>query len=40
VVDSFRGWVSRTGWAVRSKGSIYGVEVALDSNWKGWFCSA
>ncbi len=30
MVDSFRGWVSRTGWAVRSKGSIYGVEVALE----------
>ncbi len=29
-MDSFRGWVSRTVWAVRSKRSIYGVEVALE----------
>ena len=30
VMDSFRGGVSRAGWAVRSKRSIYGVEVALE----------
>ena len=30
VMDSFGSGVSRTGWAVRSKGSIYGVEVALE----------
>ncbi len=30
VMDSFSGGDSRTGWAVRSKISIYGVEVALE----------
>ncbi len=30
VMDSFGVGVSRTGWAVRSKRSIYGVEVALE----------
>ncbi len=31
VMDSFRSGVSRTGWAVRSKRCIYGVEVAYES---------
>ena len=42
-MDSFRGGVSRTGWADRSKRSIYEVEVALEFGTligKGWFCSA
>ena len=29
VMDRFRSGASKTGWAVRSKRSIYGVEVAL-----------
>lgn len=30
VMDSFRGGISRAGWAVRGKRGIDGVEVALE----------